>query len=348
MPMSQIPPFASQHMKEKIKGTEKKSSVATWGKWTASASQRLDLFLAEQKEIKSRSSAQKLIREGRIQVNGKMVRQPSRTLHEDDQVTLMQSEAVATGAFNKTSRTVEVLYEDDNCMVINKPAGLIVHPGAGVKADTITLLDILRSMFSKQSLPFSATEVLVHRLDKDTTGCLLIAKNPEAHLKLQKLFQTRSIRKTYLALVHGIPSPADAIIDSPIGRHRHIRTKMSVTNMSVAREAVTVYATLAATKGCSSTAGIGIKDSCALLSCDLQTGRTHQIRVHLTSIGHPILGDATYNTAASQKFSKLNNIDQLCLHAWKLEFVSPFSTKKIIIQAPMPVTMKSYVKELLD
>lgn len=293
--------------------------------FTVSAPSRLDIFLGSQSDIKSRSSAQNFIKGGRVRVNGRKVKKSSFALEEGMTVTVqLPSPAAIPVVSGKQKMSVDVLYEDDDCMVINKPAGVIVHPGIGMKPGEPTLLDLLKPLFAKRKLPFSEPEVLVHRLDKDTTGCLLVAKTPVAHMKLQTLFQTRSIEKIYLALVMGVPSPARAVIDSPIGRHNTFRTKMSVTSAGKSRSARTIYETIASAHGAS------------LLRCELQTGRTHQIRVHLSSVGHPILGDETYTNTATKELTKELKIDFLCLHAWKLSFVSPFTKKQIEVESPVP------------
>lgn len=203
-----------------------------------------------------------------------------------------------------------VLYEDDACLVIEKPAGIAVHPGTAMKEGEKTLLDDLRLLFKERSLPFFPEEVLVHRLDKGTTGCLLIAKTPEYHARFQEQFKDRAVKKTYLAIVHGVPKHPEATIDAPIGRSFSNTVKMGVIGVRKGREAQTTYRV------------IQQGQTCALLECDLHTGRTHQVRVHLSSIGHPVLGDEKYGTNASKKFSQQNHITHLCLHAWKLGFTS--------------------------
>ena len=197
-----------------------------------------------------------------------------------------------------------------------------------------TILDGLRFLFQDRKLPFSESEVLVHRLDKETTGCLLIAKNPKAHLALQKQFETRTVEKFYLALVAGVPSPKAATIDAPIGRHTGDRTRMSIVQVGKTRNALTTYRTLSSAQGI------------ALLSCELHTGRTHQIRVHLQSIGHPILGDEKYGSTASLKITAAMQVDFLCLHAWKLSFVSPTTKKKISVSCSLPMILGDFLKRV--
>ena len=294
---------------------------------------RLDQFLAGKPDILSRAHAQKLIERGHVTVNGRKETKASRDIDSRHVVeyTLEEAAAVPDGVTSKM--TLEVLYEDDDCFVINKPAGVAVHPGNGMAKNDETLLDGLKPIFAKRKLPFSASDVLVHRLDKETTGCLLIAKNAKAHKLLQKQFESRSVSKFYLALVAGVPSPASAVIDAPIGRHTGDRTRMSIVQISASRSASTTYRTLSSSQGV------------ALLSCELHTGRTHQIRVHLRAIGHPILGDEKYETTASANVTAKFRVHFLCLHAWKLGFQSP-SGKKVSVNAEPPEKFLELTQQL--
>ncbi len=217
-----------------------------------------------------------------------------------------------------------ILYEDETCFVVSKPAGISMHPGNGMKDGERTMLDALRPLFDDRSLPFDVSSVLVHRLDKDTTGVLLVAKTPTDHVFYQSQFSNRTISKQYLALAFGTLHPPAAIIDAPIGRHGTARTKMSVHHAVHGRSATTVYRTLASTPQAS------------LLLLDLHTGRTHQIRVHLSTIGHPLLGDATYATPQSSTFQKQLPFDTMCLHAWKLTFLSRTASTQAITCPPPP------------
>jgi 23S rRNA pseudouridine1911/1915/1917 synthase len=294
---------------------------------------RLDQFLAGKEDIKSRAVAQKMIDAGLVRVKGKKVTKASFNVDTSMKIEWDAFPEAEIPADAKSSTKLPILFEDDDCMVVDKPAGISVHPGSGMKSDEETILTALRPIFKKQKLPYSAAEVLVHRLDKETTGCLLIAKNPKAHMALQKQFADRSVDKTYLTLVAGIPSPAAALIDAPIGRHAQQRTTMSIYQATASRSAKTTYRT------------IGKTDKIALLSCVLHTGRTHQIRVHLRSIGHPVLGDPTYGNAMSEGLAEQHGIDFLCLHAWKLAFKSP-SGKKVAVMSPVPKTFSGLLKKL--
>lgn len=295
-----------------------------WLEAPSGSGMRLDLLLATIPAIKSRSAAQKMIEGGLVRLSGKKELRASRILRANDCVEYMLPAPAKIPDVAGINQKLPVLYEGDDCLVIEKPSGIAVHPGNGISLNDATILDGIRFLFRERKLPFSQSEVLVHRLDKETTGCLLIAKNPKAHMALQKQFESRTVEKFYLALVAGVPSPKAATIDAPIGRHTGDRTRMSIVQVGKTRNAATTYRTLASAHGI------------ALLSCELHTGRTHQIRVHLSSIGHPILGDEKYQTTVSLKVTAAMQVDFLCLHAWKLSFLSPSSKKKVSVVCPLP------------
>ncbi len=294
---------------------------------------RLDAFLVSDMGVATRSQSQKFIKAEFVKVGKKTISKPAHMLKTGDSVTL-SPEATEAKIPTEHSPTLDlqILYEDDDCMIINKPAGLMVHAGSGMEEGEVTLMDELKPLFAARKLPFIESSVLVHRLDKETTGCILVAKHPQAHRVLQKMFEKRTVAKTYLVLVMGTPTPSSAIIDSPIGRHSTDRTKMSVLRSGRTREARTIYHVLSST------------NEASLLACDLETGRTHQIRVHVSSIGHPILGDEKYYTLGSLNIAKKMGIDFLCLHAWKLSFTSPISKKKIAAVAAIPEKFQKQIE----
>ncbi len=276
----------------------------------------------------SRTKAQSAIEDGRVTVNDAVVTKSAFRLQEGDRVVVLEDDApLENSGIEPEDLKLNILYEDRTCLVINKPAGIAVHPGAGMAPGEKTILHGISFLFAKQSLSFSSEAVLVHRLDRDTTGCLLIAKDPASHHFLQEQFQTRTVTKQYLALVSGIPSSVEAMIDAPIGRSASNRTTMSVLANVDAREAQTRYRVL------------GSAHHVSLLLCDLLTGRTHQVRVHLAAIGHPVLGDGTYATDRSAGLAEELGIHGLCLHAWKLTFVSPLDRKTHAVTAPLPPVM---------
>jgi len=301
--------------------------------WIVSFPDRLDAFLAKEGRTLSRAKAQEAIETGSVFVNEEVVTKVAFRLQEGDVVQMEETEEVPTSDIEPVDLHLPVLFEDDACMVLDKPAGISVHPGAGMGPDEMTMLNGIAFLFADRKLPFSAESVLVHRLDKETTGCLLVAKTPEAHRFLQKQFEDRSVKKEYLALVAGVPSPPSAVIDASIGRSASDRTRMTIYGSGKSREARTTYRTLGATK------------ESALLLCELHTGRTHQIRVHLSSLGHPILGDGTYTSQLSERLSDQYDIRDLCLHAWKLQISSPASKKPVTAMAPIPKQFEDSMKK---
>lgn len=296
---------------------------------------RLDALIAAQDSGVSRSKIQKVIKEGCVSVNGVVTKKSAQQLQEGDVVSVAESDSMKSVSTQITpvDQHLDVLFEDDACLVIDKPAGIAVHPGHAMHASEQTLLSGVAHLFAERTVPFSADSVLVHRLDKPTTGCIIIAKNDAAFAALQKQFEDRTTDKTYVAIVAGVPEHDEATIDSPIGRNLTDRTKMSVVKTSVSRDAKTVYRV------------VDSADDIALLECDLHTGRTHQIRVHLSSIGHPILGDDTYGSTASKKASDAYAVSGLCLHAWRIAFDSPADGKRHIVHAPISAVISAVSSE---
>ena len=286
---------------------------------------RLDATISEQNEELSRNKIQALIKNGSVCVNGVVQKKPAHSVCEGDEVSvdIATEDVEIETVINPVDQNLPVLYEDDSLMILNKPAGIAVHPGHAMDAAEETLLSGISYLFSERQIPFRPDSVLVHRLDKPTTGCICIAKDPKSFAALQKQFQERSVQKNYVAIVSGVPEHASATIDAPIGRNVTDRTKMSILKTSHSRDAQTSYTVVDHTH------------YVALLSCDLHTGRTHQIRVHLTSIDHPILGDDTYNTTTSMQQTEEYGIQNLCLHARSLKLCSP-SGGEIEVQAPLP------------
>lgn len=214
---------------------------------------------------------------------------------------------------------MKVIYEDDALVVIDKPAGLVVHPGAGTTEPT--LIDLLEA--ERPELKGLERSGLVHRLDKGTSGVLVVAKTPEAKATLSQQFADRKVQKRYQALVDGIPEQAEATIEAPITRHHADRTKMTVRPDGKAAE--TRYRV---------TRQVGKR---ALLDVYPKTGRTHQIRVHLAALGTPITGDATYGTAHSQ-------LDRPFLHAAGLELTHPVTGERTVFESPLPPELEDYLE----
>lgn len=274
---------------------------------------RTDLFLTEKLPAYSRSKIQNLIKEGFVTLAGVPVRAKDE-VETGDCFDIQEPPQKALAKAFPEAIPLEILYEDDDLLVINKEAGMVVHAGADHEQGTLVnaLLHHSTSLAAKESF----RPGLVHRLDKETSGCLLVAKNDEVHAMLSRLFSERKIKKTYLAIATGIPRQKKGTISLPIGRHPVQRLKMTVRRPPSGRDAVTDYEVLAHSE----------KET--LIACSPHTGRMHQIRVHLQQLGHPIVGDPLYG--------KREDWTRHLLHAWKLEFLHPRSRKTIVIEAPIP------------
>ncbi len=292
--------------------------------WTADTARRLDLFLAAMEPAVTRARAQKLIERRAVSVNGKLITRSAHMVRAGDTVIVADVPLESNTVVTPVDLGLAVLYEDDACFVVAKPPDIAVHPGAGMAPGAVTLLSGIAWLYQERQLPFSSGHCLVHRLDKDTSGCLLVAKTPEAHHALQKQFEERTVQKTYLALVAGVPKDEAALIDAPMGRHGASRTRMAVIGASKTRDAQTSYRVLSASKQAS------------LLEVALHTGRTHQARVHLRAINHPIVGDPTYHTDTSIRLSRSLEAPRVCLHAWKLMFTPPGAKKAVTVSTPLP------------
>jgi 23S rRNA pseudouridine1911/1915/1917 synthase len=278
------------------------------------AGKRLDRFLAETLPSFSRSRLQALIRDGCVTVNGKKAR-PRNIVRAGDVVDLTEPK-VASIAAEAEPMHLEILFEDDDIVVINKPAGLVVHPGAGHQQHTLVNA-LLAHCKNLSGIGGKERPGIVHRLDKETSGVLVIAKNDAAHRDLSKQFADRTTGKTYLALVAGTPRKSLGIIDAPIARHPVHRQRMSVARRA-GRSAKTEYRVIRSSGDRS------------LVECVIHTGRTHQIRVHLHHLGHPVLGDKVYGGKRAGNFS------HQMLHAWKLSFRHPGTGELVNFTAPIP------------
>lgn len=269
----------------------------------AEAKNRLDQFLASKLEI-SRNQVQKMIEQGGVHVNRKECKANQR-VKEGDQVAYKLTEAVESH-LKPEKIPLDILFEDKNMIVLNKPAGIVVHPDKTGHSSGTLVNAILAHCKKLSGIGGVRRPGIVHRLDKDTSGVLVIAKNDAAHQKLSKLFHDRQVKKTYLALVKGLPKTLKGRIEAPLSRHTMDRKRMSVSKQG--KNAITTFEVLEAHKGVS------------LLKVNIETGRTHQIRVHLASIGHPVVGDETYgDKRLNHQFKEKYGLTRQFLHAAKLE-----------------------------
>lgn len=273
---------------------------------------RLDHFLSKWITGFSRVRLQGFVKDGHVLVNGATTR-PSHSLRAGDCVEIGIPEESSPAPAPAQDIPLDILHENTEFLVLNKPAGLVVHPGAG-NADGTVVNAILHHCAGIRIVGGEDRPGIVHRLDKETSGCLLIAKTESAHRHLSGEFAARHVKKTYLALVEGIPRMPHGTIEAPIGRHAVHRQKMAVLDRG--RDSVTQYRLLASSDGKS------------LLECHPHTGRTHQIRVHLKHLGHPIAGDPLYGRRGSHA--------RHFLHAWKIAFQDPLTGKVVSFTAPVP------------
>ena len=301
---------------------------------TATQSDRLDKVVASLFAAISRSAAQRLIEQQRVQVNG-APRDASFRVNRGDVINVQLPEAEPTLP-QPEAIALTVLYEDDDVIAINKAAGMVVHPAAGNKSGTLVNAMLAYSP-TLSDVGDEHRPGIVHRLDKETSGLLLVAKTDAAYKALQAQFKVRSIKKTYLALCVGRVQPERGLINKPIARDPSNRQRMAV--VSGGREAVTEYAVQEVW-----TTNL-VASSYSFVRVQPQTGRTHQIRVHFASIGFPLVGDALYGATRNDVLSK-TLAPRHMLHASELSFEQPSSRKAIKLYAPIPEDMSRAIAEL--
>ena len=288
------------------------------------AGERLDAFVARVAEGLTRSAAQRLIEEGLVTRNGKPGKKNDK-LNTGDQIAVQMPEAKPVDIVPKDI-PLEIVYEDEDVLVINKPKGLVVHPAAGHQEDTL-VNGLLYSHADRLSgINGELRPGIVHRIDKDTSGLLAVAKNDLAHTVLASQLKDHSMARTYEAIVCGNLKEDTGTVDAPIGRHPTDRKKMCVTQRN-SKPAVTHWEVVTRYRGYTH------------IRCKLETGRTHQIRVHMASIGHPIVGDTVYG----HKKKELGQ-DSQCLHAGALCFAHPRDGRPVMVFAELP----DYFKEVLQ
>jgi 23S rRNA pseudouridine1911/1915/1917 synthase len=273
-------------------------------------SPRLDRVLAARLSELSRSRLKALILDGQVTVKGAPVRDPAYHVAQGDTITIDVPEPVAAEP-QPEDIALDIVYEDNDLIVIDKPSGLVVHPAAGHETGTLVNALIAHCGASLSGIGGVRRPGIVHRLDKDTSGLLVVAKNDAAHASLSAQFadhgKTGEMRRGYLAFVWGVPHRARGSVDAPIDRHPHAREKMAVREGG--RHAVTHWEIVETFNGADG------KAVASLLSCELETGRTHQIRVHLSHIGHPLMGDRVYGPHFKTKASHLGPKSQAALTA---------------------------------
>ena len=286
---------------------------------------RIDAYLSDKLEDTSRVAIQRLIANGKVLINGKTIK-ASYKVQTGDNIQV-EEEVPVEVSLKAQEIPLDIIYEDNDIIVVNKPKGMVVHPANGNPDGT--LVNAIMAI-CKDSLSGIGGEIrpgIVHRLDKDTSGIIIVAKNDKAHINLSEQIKDHKVKKTYIALVRGIVKENEATINMPIGRSEKDRKKMAVTKKG--KEAITHFKVLER------------YDKYTLLQVNIETGRTHQIRVHLSQIGYPIVGDEVYSNGKNEW-----NVRGQCLHAKSLEFTHPITGKKMYLEAKLPEYFENILKDL--
>lgn len=295
---------------------------------------RLDVFLREKFPAVSRGAMQRLIEQGHIRVNGQMVK-PTHTPRAGEQVAVHWPEARPAEA-QPEDIPLDILFEDESLLVLNKPAGLVVHPAAGHEEHTLVNALLHHCQGSLSGIGGVARPGIVHRLDKETSGCLVVAKNDKTHLALSEQFSGRVVKKVYHAIVCGELARESGEIRAAIARHPTHRKRMAVPDDDKGRAAHTSYRVLERL------------NHATLVEAQIHTGRTHQIRVHFQFLGHPLAGDDTYGARQNKRLKELANYaaPRVLLHARELSFLHPRTGKPLKFSAPLPLDFRQALKLL--
>lgn len=286
---------------------------------------RLDIYIAENFNELSRTMIKKLIESNNILVNGKSEK-VSYKVQANDNISIDVPEAKET-KLKAQEIPLDIIYEDSDIIVVNKPKGMVVHPANGNPDGTLVnaILSICKNSLS--GIGGELRPGIVHRLDKDTSGLIIVAKNDKAHINMSEQIKERNVKKTYIALVRGNVPEEEATINMPIGRSTKDRKKMAVTKNG--KQAITHFKVLKR------------YSKYTLLEIKIETGRTHQIRVHMAEIGYPVVGDAVYSNGKNEF-----GIEGQMLHAYKLEFMHPITNKHMELTATLPQYFEEILKKL--
>lgn len=287
------------------------------------AKQRLDKYIKEKQQDLSRMMIQKLLEEGSILVNSKK-QKPSYLVQEGDKIEIHIPEAKPT-TIEPQNIPLNIIYEDEDIIVVNKEKGMVVHPAVGNSDGTLVNAILAHCKGNLSGIGGEQRPGIVHRLDKDTSGLLIVAKNDKAHLQMSKQIEERKVKKVYIALVRGIVPDKEATISMPIGRSPKDRKKMAV--VAKGKEAITHFEVLERFS------------KYTLLKVKIDTGRTHQIRVHMAEIGYPVVGDMLYSNGKNEF-----GVQGQMLHAKSLDFCHPITGKAMHLEAPLP----KYFEEVLN
>ena len=301
----------------------------------AHAGWRLDRALAAAVPTLSRERLKNLIRSGAVETSGTAVRDPASKVRGDESLRLVVPEP--TPAHNEAQEIpLTIVFEDEHLLVVDKAAGLVVHPAAGNLDGTLVNALLHHCAGKLSGIGGVARPGIVHRIDKDTSGLLVVAKTDVAHEGLARQFAAHSIDRRYLAILNGVPAATGGIIDAPLARSAANRKKIAIVEGQRGKRAVTHWKRIKP-----------LKDA-ALVECRLETGRTHQVRVHMASIGHPLLGDPVYGRSGKThgKLLKGLGFDRQALHAAELGFIHPVTKNRLSFSSPMPPDMQELMRAL--
>ena len=287
--------------------------------------ERLDSYISKSNLDLSRSMVQKLIKENRVFVNGKNEKE-SYKIKVNDNITI-QIEEPKSSKLEAQDIPLDIIYEDNDIIVINKPKGMVVHPGNGNPDNTLVNAVLAHCKGSLSGIGGEIRPGIVHRIDKDTSGLIIVAKNDKSHINLSEQIKNHEVTKIYTALVKGNISEDEATIDMPIGRDKKDRKKMSVTRDG--KEAVSHIKV------------VKRYGNYTLIRVKIDTGRTHQIRVHMAKIGHPVVGDEVYSSGKNEF-----GVKGQMLHSTILKFKHPISGKEIMLEAPLPQYFEDVLSKL--
>ncbi|WP_350335146.1 RluA family pseudouridine synthase [Coralliovum pocilloporae] len=310
---------------------------------------RLDVFIASKTDRLSRSRYKTLIKQGQVSIDGATIKEPNHRVNPGNQIDILMPAPEDPEPMGEDI-PLDITYEDQDLIVINKPAGLVVHPGAGNWTGTLVNALIHHCGESLSGIGGVKRPGIVHRLDKNTSGLIVVAKHDEAHNGLTRQFadhgRSGPLKRSYHAVVWNVPSPRSGTIRTNIARATNNRLRMAVSKSG--KEAITHYRvkTVFPSKGTDETA--------SLVECNLETGRTHQIRVHMTHLGHPLLGDMEYGSGYASKAKSfpeeiqgfVSDFKRQALHAFRLGFEHPVSGQTMLFEADLPQDMKHLVENL--
>ena len=306
---------------------------------TESTGIRLDTYLASQIPTTSRSQVRRAIELGKVFAGGVLMTKPAYEVSAGEEIQITLPETAPLEA-KPEAIPLNIIYEDDEIIVVNKSAGMVTHPGAGISSGTLANALVYHLQQQALQLPRrggSSRPGIVHRLDVGTSGLIVVAKTDPAHLHLADQFQSRKVRKVYSALVYGVIKDNEGRIEAPIGRDPRHRVRMAIRPVGIGRDAVTLYRVAER------------MNEFTLLDVEIKTGRTHQIRVHLAHINHPIIADPTYDAGKANSIKSvrlrtaINRLDRPFLHAAYLSFTHPKTGEIVEFSAPLPANLEAFL-----